>query len=179
MSRDTGKPYAAQTRPLIDPVTPCITQLTVRSAFVLSVSADHDYRPDASWRPASLRPGERLWSGGRLGAQEPLGFDVPAHGKACPRGHRRRRRLFGGSEASGYSMAGRRAASMCRSGELVQHVFRALCQSRLMCAPPARMLSDAARDLVRARTRVCPRGSEPECSDLPSSPQIFLGGKRY
>ena len=113
MSRDTGKPYAAQTRPLIDPVTPCITQLTVRSAFVLSVSADHDSRPDASSRPASLRPGEWLWSGGRLGAQEPLGFDVPAHGKACPRGHRRRRRLFGGSEASGYSMAGRRAVSMC------------------------------------------------------------------
>ena len=64
-------------------------------------------------------------------------------------------------------------------GEPVQRVVRAPGQSRLTWEPPARMLSAAARVLVRARTRVAPRGGARDCSELSSSPQSFLGGNCY
>ena len=126
-ARASSKRYAAQTRATTDVLVPCFTQLTVRLSCVLLVPAGCSCRPESSAGPASLHPGERLWSAGRLSAQEPHGFDVAARGEVRQGGHRHRRRPIEGLQAGSHGGAVRRNRCLSGSGGPLGDVVCASC----------------------------------------------------
>ena len=61
--------------------------------------------------------------------------------------------VFQGLDADGYCMAGRCAACLSSSGDLVRVPDRMPCYSRMPPVPCAHMLSDAVHDLRTTRVR--------------------------
>ena len=87
-------------------------------------------------------------------------------------------RVFQGLDAAGYYIAGRQAACVSGSGELVRGADCLPSQSRWSPLPHASTPSDAATCPVRPVYGRCLRCSEPKSSELRGPPQSYHEDKR-